>query len=438
MPRQLPARLAFTDREPGDANAVRGPRADGSTGVILTDLTSPEALEFFRNGQVTSSGGVVSVESAMRVAVAYRCTHIIAGACGNLPMDLYRRTSEGAREPAVGHPLRQVLQRPNGWQTAAEFRKMLTAHAVLKGDGFALKITARGRLLALWPLKNPDRMEVTQDPATMRLRYRWQRDNGSFLDLDQAEVLHLRGLTLDGVRGVGVIRHAREALGLSLQAELAAARTFRQGVMAGLVFTKSGELSDEAFARLKQQIEENNAGAENARKALILEDDMKVDGSLMSAEDLQFIQSRDFARTDVGMFFGVPPHMYGDTSKASSWGTGIEAISAGFVTYTANDWFVMWEQALERDCLTPAELAEGYYVRLQRQALLRGDLKTRVAGYTAALQWGWMSSDEVRGLEDMNPRPDGKGGQFYEPPNTAGGAPPPSDPPPEDPANANP
>jgi HK97 family phage portal protein len=142
----------------------------------------------------------------------------------------------------------------------------------------------------------------------------------------------------------------------------------------------------------------------------------------MSAEDLQFLESRQFARADVGMFFGVPPHMYGDTEKASSWGTGIEAISAGFVTYTANDWFVMWEQALERDCLSAADLKGGYYIRLQRQALMRGDSKARAALYTSALQWGWMSPDEVRALEDMNPRADGEGGEYYPPPNTAGDA----------------
>jgi phage portal protein BeeE len=92
----------------------------------------------------------------------------------------------------------------------------------------------------------------------------------------------------------------------------------------------------------------------------------------------------------------------------------------------------MWEQALERDALTPAELAAGYYVRVQRQALMRGDTKTRSALYTAALQWGWLSPNEVRALEDLNPRPDGD--TFYDPPNTAGGAePPPIAAPPEAP-----
>jgi HK97 family phage portal protein len=138
-------------------------------------------------------------------------------------------------------------------------------------------------------------------------------------------VLHLRGLTLDGIKGIGVIAHARQALGLSLQAEEAAARTFkpgrhrRPGVHQARHALRRGLRPPEGPAR------GDNAGAENARKALILEDDLKVDGSLMSAEDLQFLETRSFTRSDIGMFFGVPPHMYGDTEKATSWGTGIEA-----------------------------------------------------------------------------------------------------------------
>lgn len=411
--------FVFSDPEPWGAAAGGAPRASVQPlgGGLELDLSNPEHVQYLRNGGGAAGAG--TMEGAMRVAAAYRCTHIIAGACGNLPIDLYKRT-ERRRDPAVGHPLRQILQRPNSWQTSSEFRKMLTAHAVLKGNGYAIKVTSRGRILALWPLKNPDRMQPVQN-ADMSLTYRWTRDDGSQVDLPQSDVLHLRGLTLDGVKGIGVISHARQALGLSLQAEEAAARVFKQGVIAGLVFSKPGTLSDEAFARLKQQIDENNAGAENARKALILEDDLKVDGGLMSAEDLQFLDGRKFTRSDVCMFFGVPPHMVGDTEKVTSWGAGIEAQGIGFVTYTANDWFVMWEEALARDCLDPVREAD-LYVRIQRQALMRGDLKARTAAYASGLQWGWMNPDEVRALEDLNPREDGKGGAFYDPPNTAGSA----------------
>lgn len=426
--------LVLEGPEPADPPRPRSEAGyqDIGGGLVL-DLQNPEHVQYLRNGAASSLG---SMEGAMRVAVAYRCTHIIAGACGNLPIDLYLRVSEQERQVARNHPLRAILQRPNGWQTSSEFRKMLTAHAVLKGNGYALKVTGRGgRILALWPIQNPDRMEPIQNDD-MSLSYNYTRKDGSRIELSQADVLHLRGLTLDGIKGIGVVTYSRRALGLSLSAEEASVRLFDHGVVAGLVFSKPGTLSDEAYDRLKQQLYDQNAGAENARKALILEDDLKVDGSLMSAEDLQFLESRKFQRGDVGMFFGVPPHMYGDVDRTTSWGSGIDSQGQGFVTYTADDWFVMWEQCLQRDCLNPQTESE-YYVRLARQALTRADTKTRWEAYTRALQWTVMCPDEIRALEDMNPRPDGLGGVFLQPPNTAGtpaggdpGAPGPDNPPP--------
>jgi HK97 family phage portal protein len=386
------------------------------TGGVLIDVSDPEHVGYLRSGFMTNAGVGVGIEGAMRVAAAYRCLHIIAGACGNLPIDLLQRVSENERRPAVSHPFRKVItERPNSWQTTSEFRKMLTAHAVMKGDGFGLKITSRGRILEVWPM-HPDRVDVTQN-ADRSLNYDYTNDGGRTVRLAQSEVLHLRGLTLNGVRGVGVLKYARESLGFSLQAEQAGARLFRQGVIGNRVFTTERELSETAFSRLKQQVEENNAGAENAHKSLILEDGLKVDASLLSAEDIQFLETRKFERSDVAMFFGVPPHMIGDTEKSTSWGSGIESQGIGFVQFTMEDWFTMWEQSLKRDCLDPVADADLYF-RLQRQALMRGDTKARWEAHTRALQWGVVSPNEVRATEDMNPR---EGGDvFYDPPNTPG------------------
>lgn len=414
-----PSPLVLDGPEPGDG-AANGVRASGA-GVTFTDLNDPALLEMLRGGVGTASGASVTLEGAMRVAVAYRCTHLIAGVCGNLPIDVMIRVGEGERQPAKDSPLRKVLTvSPNGWQTPAEFRKMLTAHAVLRGNGYALKITSMGRILALWPM-HPDRVEVTQGDD-MALVYTYTRKNGSRLTLQAADVLHLRGLTLDGVKGLGVITHAREALGLSMQTEKAGARLFSKGVLAGGALKSPNALSPEAYDRLKQSIDEHNAGAENAHKMLILEEGLDLSPGILTADDAQFLETRQFERSDVGMFFGVPPHMYGDVSGSTSWGTGIEQQTIGFQTFTAEDWFTMWEQSLERDCLTPAERAKGVYVRINRNALVRGDIKTRWAAYVAGRQWGVLSADEVRAMEDMNPRPDGEGGEYCEPPNTAGAA----------------
>jgi HK97 family phage portal protein len=398
-------------------------RADVGEGITFTDLADPRLGEFLRGGNMSASGVAVTVEGAMRVAAAWRCTHLIAGVCGNLPIDVYRRVSEQERAPAVGHPLRKVLtEKPNGWQTPAEFRKMLTAHAVNRGDGFGLKITSGPRILEIWPLL-PERMEVLQN-ADMTLSYAYMRKDGSRVPLAAADVLHLRGLTLDGIRGMGVIRYAREALGLSIQTEKAGAKLFTQGVLAGGALRTDQSLSEEAYDRLKDSIQENNAGAENAQKLMILEEGLQFDEGMLSAKDAQFLETRKFSRSDVAMFYGVPPHMIGDTEKSTSWGTGLEQQSTGFVQYNALDWLTMWEQSLHRDCLTDKDRADGIFIRIDTRGLLRGDTQSRTEGYAKALGAGgspaWMTQDEVRGFEDLAPM----GGPAAELPKPTNVAPP--------------
>ncbi|WP_367944098.1 phage portal protein [Aquamicrobium sp.] len=233
--------------------------------------------------------------------------------------------------------------------------------------------------------------------------------------LRQDEVFHLVGLTLDGVHGVSAIAYARETIGLSLAMEDHGATTFRNGARVSGVLKHPNKLGPEAVAHLKAGLEEFRSGGEQEGKNLILEEGMDYARIAMTAEDAQWIESRKFSRTDIAMFFGVPPHMIGDTEKSTSWGTGIEQQSIGFVAYTLEDHLTMWEEAINRDLIGADDML---YARFNRAALVKGDIKARWEAYVKGLQWGVYSPNEIRALEDQNPR---EGGDiFYPPPNTAG------------------
>ncbi|MFC4623839.1 phage portal protein, partial [Daeguia caeni] len=181
------------------------------------------------------------------------------------------------------------------------------------------------------------------------------------------------------------------------------------------VLKHPNKLGPEAVANLRAGLEEFRSGGEQEGKNLILEEGMDYARIAMTAEDAQWLEARKFSRTDIAMFFGVPPHMIGDTEKSTSWGTGIEQQSIGFVAWTLEDHLTMWEEAINRD-LIGAE--DDLYARFNRAALVKGDIKARWEAYVKGLQWGVYSPNEIRTLEDQNPR-DG-GDIFYPPPNTAG------------------
>ena len=387
-------------------------------GMRPSALVSEEQIrEFMRQGN-TASGAVVTEESAMRVAAAWRCVNIIAGAIATLPIDIIRRESETVRKPAVGHPLRRILTvKPNTWQTPSEFRRMMQSHLLLRGNAYARKVFIGNQLVGLIPLPT-DRVTAEQLDSTA-MQYKVMRKDGSSIIFPQREIFHLRGMSLDGVTGMSVLANMRESLGLALQTEQAGARLFSNGILAGGVIKHPGKLSDNASRHLRESMEQRNQGSQNAGKWIVAEEGMTVESISLTAEDAQWLGTRDFQRYDIAMFYGVPPHMLGATEKTTSWGSGIEAQGIGFVTYTLTDWIKTWEESAKRDLIEEREW-ETVDARFNVNALMRGDFKTRWEGYVKGLQNCVYSPDDVRAMEDMNPRPDGGGGFYFEPPNTAG------------------
>jgi HK97 family phage portal protein len=250
------------------------------------------------------------------------------------------------------------------------------------------------------------------------LTYRYTRENGTALDLPGAEVLHLRDLSDDGIIGLSRVKLAKEALGIAQQAERAAARLFKNGVMAGGSLAAPGPLSDQAYKRLQDSLE-GKSGADQAHKWMILEEGLKAEKWAASASDSQHLENRNHQIEEVARAFGVPRPllMMDDTS----WGSGIEQLAIFFVQYALQHWFTVWEEAAARSLLTPAE-SETHYVKFNERALLRGTLKDQAEYFAKALGSGghapWMAQNEVRDLQDM-PRSSDPGVDTVRPPNTS-------------------
>jgi HK97 family phage portal protein len=396
------------------------PRAAAQSAGGGALITTPEQLEeYLMSGQVSAAGVHVTPDSAMRTAAVFACVRIRSTVPATLPLDVKRRVDDKTRADASDTAVWRLLNRkPNRWQTPAQFRRMLQAHNQLRGNGYAMIVWSRGEPIELIPM-HPDRVECEQ-LDDLSLRYVYTRRNGGRIQLQQREVFHLVGLTLDGVHGVSPLTYARETVGLAQAQEGAGAAVFKNGPRASVVLEHPNQLGEQGRANIRASLDEYRSGGDSEGRALILEEGMKISNLAMTAQDAQWIESRKFSRSDIAMFFGVPPFMIGDTEKSTSWGSGIEQQNQGFLTYTAEDDLTMWEQTIGRDLIVDPK--SPLYARFNRAALVKGDIKTRTAAYQSALQWGWMNPDEVRALEDMNPREDGEGGNYYDPPNTAGAA----------------
>lgn len=398
-------------RKSAAAQPVTAPAPAGvMAGVDYGLLTTREQIdEFLRGRASTASGAVVTADTAMKVAAVFRCVDIIAGAIASLPLYVMRQSPDGrTRRRDLTSDLSRVLgRRPNPWQTASEFRRMMMAHVLLRGNAYAYIVRSGRRILDLVPL-HPDRMSVDDDwtGGELALTYRYTPLNGQSRQLPAVDVLHLRDLSTDGKEGLSRVALMREAVGLSMRAQEFGARLFKDGIGVGGALKHPARLSQEAHERLIASMEQRYAGAENAHKWMILEEGLSAERLGLTAEDMQFLETRKFQRSDIAMFFGVPPHLIGDTEKSTSWGSGIYEQTQGFLQFTLQPWITAWEQRLELALIDAAD-AGTLYVAFDTAAMLRPSVKDRGDYYAKALGSGgskaWMTQNEVRAELEMNP-----------------------------------
>lgn len=366
---------------------------------------------------VSLSGQRIDADTALKISTVYACVGLVSETVAALPLVIYRwiENNEG-RERARNNPLYDLLRwQANVTQTAMEFKEAMTAHAMLRGSGYAEIVPgARGFADQLVPI-HPDR--VTKERLTNgRFRYQVRNDNnGGSRPFNQDDIFEVGGLSLDGgLTTVSVIKHAKESMGLALSTEAYGSRFFRNDSRPGGVLETAGRIKDDkALMRLKSSWEAAHAGG-NQHRVAILEDGITWKQMSIAPEEAQFLQTRTFQAEDICRWFRVPPHMVGLTDKTTSWGSGIEQMGIGFLTYTLQPWLTRWSQSIRRDLIIADKT---YFADFITEALLRGDIATRYDAYSIARQWGWMSVDDVRARENMNPLPNGSGKIYLTPMN---------------------
>lgn len=403
-------------------NQVKVPGAENKeqrTAWHVSQTPPAQVMKSWGLGE-TAAGIAIDESSALSIGVVYACVRIIAENVASLPLILYRRVAGGGKERATDHALYTLLHdAPNPEMTALEMRETLTAHICTWGNGYAeIESDSSGQVRALWPLR-PDRMRVERVNGALVYRYRLSKPSseGAYEALLRADqVLHIRGLGYNGIVGYSPIALTRQALGLAAATEEFGSRFFGNGARPGGVLEHPGQLSDKAYTRLRDSFEERHKGLENASRIAILEEGIKYHEIGIPPEDAQFLQTRKFQKEEVAMIFRVPPHMLADLERATF--SNIEQQSLDFVIYTLRPWLVRWEQAISLRLLLPRERPTLFSEHLV-DALLRGDIQARYAAYAIGRQWGWLSADDVREFENMNPLPNGEGQQYLVPLNMA-------------------
>jgi len=375
-------------------------------GIGMPTAVSPDDPRWWGGTPVSEAGVRVTADSAMTLSTFWACVRFLSETIGSLPIMIYRREADGTRGRATDNPLYDVLQRrPNDWQTAVEFKSMMQGHALLRGNAYAHILPGRrGAVDQLVPI-HPDRVKIER-LSNGRLRYMVAQKGRPALPYTPEEIFHLRGMSSDGVTGMSVIDYAANSVGLTMAAERYGSRFFKNDSRPGGILTTDKKLGTGTPERMRARWRETQAGSHRGDVA-ILEEGLDFKAIGVPPEEAQFLQTREHQALDVCRWFGVAPHMVGVPGSVTEWGSGLEQLGRGVVTYTLMPWMVRWQEAIGRDLIIAPQT---YYAEFVTEALLRGDTAARYEAYATARQWGWVSVNEIRRWENMNPV---EGGDVY-------------------------
>ena len=359
-------------------------------------------LQVVMQNMKSSHGGADSISSpdaALRMSAVFACVRILAESVASLPLLIYERQDRGKRRAQDYYLYELLHDRPNSRMTAFEFRETIQSHLVLWGNAYArIVYDTMGRIEELWPL-SPAGILDTRVSAGVKY-YQYQDKNGWTSWISEGEIWHLHGLGDDGERGYSPIALMRRAVNLGLSAEEFGYNFFDNDARPGIVLEHPAKLSGPAHDNLKKSWEDEHQGSAKSHKPMILEEGMKLHEVGIPPEDAQFLETRKFQVQEIARIFRVPPHMLADLDRATF--SNIEHQSIDFVVHSLRPWLVRWEQSIQHNLMLPDERRRFYAEHLV-DGLLRGDITSRYNAYATARQNGWMSVNDIRALENMDP-----------------------------------
>ncbi|MDZ4779596.1 MAG: phage portal protein [Planctomycetia bacterium] len=341
-----------------------------------------------------ASGETVTTSTALQTSAVYAAVKVISESVASMPLHVFERRPDGSRQRVYAPTLRAITEQPNSRQTLFECIEQLTAHALLRGDGIAAVLRDQfGNAAAIVPM-HPDHVTIEQVNGESVYTFRDARQKVHRFTSD--EVLHLRGMTWDGIRGMSLVAMAREAIGANIALDKYAGKFFANNARPSGILSCDGPLKPEAASQMRTSWNEVHAGADSAHKVAVLTDGMKWSPISLSNEDSQFIESRRFGVEEICRVTRIPPHLLGDLSHATF--SNVENLGLQFVTFTLLPWIRRWEEVIQRDLIADPDL----YCEFKQEVLLRGDINSRYAAYMTGRQGGWLSANDIRTLENMD------------------------------------
>lgn len=368
---------------------------------IITNKAYAGSLDEYRVAFLSGEDiedGTMDTETAMKYSAVNACIRVLSETFASAPMILYQKNKDG-RDIVADDPLYEILHiRPNEEMDAFSFDTARMANLCAGGNSVCERqFNSKGELIGLYPYQHGI-TSINRDKNTKKLQY--TIGNGpEARTLSRSQVLHIPNLSFDGVIGLSPLTYAAQAIILGTTYEKYGVNFYKNGAMPSGGFGTDRALGDIAYSRLKKDIKENYTGLKNAGTPLLLEEGLKYQPFMIDPIDAQLLESKMFQIEDIARVFRVPQHLINKLDRSTN--NNIEHQSLEFIMYTMLPHYKRDEGCINAQLLDPKKRQEGMYFERKVDGLLRGDAKSRAEAYAAGRQWGYMSANDIRKLENL-------------------------------------
>lgn len=376
-------------------------------------LKDPALAELFGGGRTTIAGPVVSEITALTCAAFWDGVNQISSDVAKLPLNKHRRLERGGSDIMVGDPVHRLMRfGPNPETKSITFRKTLTAHALIYGNGYAeIQRDGIGRPRQLWMI-HPSRVRPFYDgerDSTTRAPLRYRIDGEVILE--PRDVLHIQGLSDDAVHGYNLVGVARETLGLALASQQFASAFFGNGTRFGGVLSSDQDIDTDQANEIRATVEEMHKKADKAFRLLVLGAGLTFTPTGTPPSDADLKDIRDQQVTEVARYLNMPVHKLKLNTPGAVSYNSVEMQDLAYYKGPILDWLAVWEEELNTKLIFRSEWGRQFF-KHNNNAFLRGDIKSRYQALGIARDRGVINANEWRGWEDLNPQP-GDQGDLY-------------------------
>ncbi len=345
----------------------------------------------------------VSEESALAVPAVFCAINFIADKVASLPLNVFRKTVDG-REKLESGALQRVLhdQVNDDYLTSYAWRRHVMTRLLTSGRSLTyIERSKAGGVANLWPL---DEAATTVRVEAGRKIYEYRSANGKVIHYAAADVLDLAfNFKSDLISHMSPLYCGRNAIGLAIAAERFASSVFRNGGVPPLVL-KGPAMSPTTASRASEDFASILQTARDKRRNVIVAPDgFSLEPIGLKASDMQVLDLRRFAITEIARLYSLPPIFLQDLSTGTYSNTEQQDLTLS--KHTISRWAKYLEQEFNAKLTGPRN--RDLVIEFNLDGLQRGDFTTRMDGISTAIHAGFLTPNEARALENRPALPGG-------------------------------